>query len=224
MAAQVTQRPAPGSGRISSTWRRSACTMLSGRELHALRDTRYTTMLPDRPLLTRYSALSRGDTYIASTSCEPSGYLSRSTAGAVVVRNVSPGPVVGSGSVTAYTVTYGRASRLSPVSPRYTHVPARVGHGPSAMSSQSTAPAPGTSRNPRSLPCTSVAYRYGPSPESLWVQRIPGCARLTATPELSTTRRLANRPVCTAVAAWSRRSVESNIARTESACSLPGKG
>ncbi len=40
------------------------------------------------------------------------------TAGAAVVRSVSPGPIGGSGSATAYTVTEGRISRLSPVSAR----------------------------------------------------------------------------------------------------------
>src|SRR4051794_30384686 len=65
-----------------------------------------------------------------------------------------------------------------------------TGHGPRAMSSQSIAFAPGTTIAPRSVPCRSVAYRNGPSPESLCVQRMFGCARLTATPELSTRRGL----------------------------------
>src|SRR6185295_13405984 len=66
----------------------------------------------------------------------------------------------------------------------------RAGQGPSPMSSQSTARASLTRIRPQSRPVTSVAYRYGWSPESLWVHSTPGYARLTATPELSVSRGL----------------------------------
>src|SRR4029077_7230783 len=88
-----------------------------------------------------------------------------------------------------------RVRSLSPVSARYRHGPFRVGQGPSAMSSQSTARAPSVRTKPRSAPVRSVAYTYARSPESLWVHNTPGCARLTATPELSLTRGLCNVPV-----------------------------
>ncbi len=61
--------------------------------------------------------------------------------------------------------------------------------------SQSTARAPSIRTKPRSAPVRSVAYIYAPSPESLWVHNTPRCARLSATPELSFTRRLCNVPV-----------------------------
>src|SRR5713101_8167151 len=63
------------------------------------------------------------------------------------------------------------------------------------MSSQSTARAPRMRTKPRSAPARSVAYTYASSPESLWVHSTPGCARLTAIPELSFTRGLCNVPV-----------------------------
>src|SRR6266404_656885 len=88
-----------------------------------------------------------------------------------------------------------RVRSLSPVSAMYRQGARRAGQGPSAMSSQSTARAPSIRTKPRSAPVRSVAYTYAPSPESLWVHNTPGCARLTATPELSFTRRLCNVPV-----------------------------
>src|SRR5216683_613439 len=99
-----------------------------------------------------------------------------------------------------------RVLSLSPVSAMYRQAPRRTGQGPSAMSSQSTARAPSIRTKPRSAPVRSVAYIYEPSPESLWVHNTPGCARLTATPELSFTRGLCNVPVrATPGMSWSVR-------------------
>src|SRR5882672_1005830 len=100
-----------------------------------------------------------------------------------------------------------RVLSLSPVSAMYRQAPRRAGQGPSAMSSQSTARAPSIRTKPRSAPVRSVAYTYAPSPESLWVHNTPGCARLTATPELSFTRWLCTVPVrATLGMLWSVRS------------------
>lgn len=63
------------------------------------------------------------------------------------------------------------------------------------MSSQSTLRAPVTLKVPRTAPVVSVANTYGGFPESLWVQRMPGKRRLTATPELSVTRASPNTAV-----------------------------
>src|SRR5439155_25440845 len=80
-APAVTRRPASAFGRISRVCTTVATTtsnVVSGMR-HALRSTRYNRIALPRvaPLLTRYTPVSRGDTYTASTSCTPSGYRSR---------------------------------------------------------------------------------------------------------------------------------------------------
>src|SRR5690349_15804507 len=87
------------------------------------------------------------------------------------------------------------ASLLSPVSPMYTHSlgMATAGtivplprHGPADAASQSTLVAPCTRQTPRSAPDVSSANSNGSFPESLMVKTTPGCSKLCAAAEFST--------------------------------------
>src|SRR5688572_6308640 len=78
------------------------------------------------------------------------------------------------------------------MSPKNRHDPA--GHGPSAMSSQSTALTPCRRYSPSARPAPSKAKKRALSPESLWAKKTPGCVRLATIPESSTSDELATLP------------------------------